>query len=150
MPTTHPSLDDFPLGWRFTATRLGRPAGDIVARITPLGSTPAGACAQSAARRMPPEGGDVRCIRSDDSPGAVRLQLHELPVNAGSQIVISWNANTAAFTDWSTFVAHWDDFCYPASDDVVVWAADEDWTLRYHHYEVFQFWRHPAMERDRA
>jgi hypothetical protein len=144
------SLDEFPLGWRFTSIRLGKAAGDIVRRISPLRSDAAAGIALAASRRTPADDTAVQTIRSDDPPGSVRDRLHALPIDEASIILLSWNDDTAAAADWAIFVAHWDDFCYPASDNVVVWAPDGDWTLRYHHYEVFQFWRHPAMERDRA
>lgn len=144
------SLDEFPLGWRFTTIRLGRAAGEIITRISPLSSDAAAGVALAASRRIPVDDAPVEFIRSDDPPASVRSRLHALPIDPASAVLLSWNDSTAAVADWAIFVAHWDDFCYPASDDVVVWAPDGDWTLRYHHYEVFQFWRHPAMERDRA
>ena len=61
-------------------------------------------------------------------------------------VLISWDARTAAMTDWELFVAHWDDFCYPASDDVTVFPLGGEWVLCYHHYEVFQF-RQTALRR---
>ena len=144
------SLAEFPLGWRFTTVRLGRPASEIVSRITPLSAARAAQVAREALRRTPGDDAHLRIIRSDDAPGSVRDQLSTSRVDPATEVMVSWNDRAAVVTDWATFVAHWDDFCYPASDDVVVWAADGDWTLRYHHYEVFQFWHHPVMERDRA
>ena len=144
------SLDGFPLEWRFTSARLGPPATQIHARISPLQPDAAAAAARAASQRIPPVDGQTLCLRSDDAPAAVRASLLDLPVSAATCVLVSWNERTALATDWETFTAHWDDFCYPASDDIVVWDAEGDWTLRYHHYEVFQFWRQPATERDRA
>jgi hypothetical protein len=42
-------------------------------------------------------------------------------------------------TSWEFFTAHWDDFCYPLSDDVLVLPDSGAWVLRYHHEEVFYF-----------
>ena len=57
--------------------------------------------------------------------------------------MVSWGPSAALETNWESFVAHWDDFCYPASDDVVIRPIDGGWTLRYHRYEVFQLSRDP-------
>lgn len=34
---------------------------------------------------------------------------------------------------WGVFCDFWSDFCYPASDDVTAWPADEAWLLEAHH-----------------
>jgi hypothetical protein len=42
------------------------------------------------------------------------------------------------------FVGRWDDFCFPSSDDVTVYPADERWLLEYAHREEFVFRRAAA------
>ena len=135
------SLDEFPLGWRFTSQRLSRPAADVVSRLRPLGRDAAARAARTAGERDCDAIGEPRTFRSDDPPGTVRTNLHALAIDPRTEIVLSWNPSTALRTDWETFVGHWDDFCYPAADNVDIRAPDGDWILRYHHYEVFQFWR---------
>ena len=78
-------------------------------------------------------------FRSDDPPGAVRQRLRELPPPPDEVVLVSWDAQTAVITDWDAFVTHWDDFCYPSSDDVTVLPLAGDWDLCYRHYEVMQF-----------
>jgi hypothetical protein len=114
---------------------------DVTSRLRPLGGAAAARAAQSAADRNPTDSGEPRTFRSDDPPGTVRANLRALAIDPGTDIVLSWNPATALRTDWATFVAHWDDFCYPAADDVDIRALRGEWVLRYHHYEVFQFWR---------
>lgn len=132
-------LEGFPLRWRFTATRLGVPPDEIVARLNPLTADAAARAGAIAAARQDAAHSPLVSFRSDDRPGAVRDDLRALPVEASTQILLSWNASTALQTVWDIFVQHWDDFCYPASDDLVIWPIVGGWTLRYHHYEVFQF-----------
>jgi hypothetical protein len=45
-------------------------------------------------------------------------------MRSGMPIVVSWDADTAVLTDTELFIEHWDDFCYPASDDVTVLPAE--------------------------
>ena len=115
------------------------PTDEIVARLKPLGDDAAARAAATAAARQAAARTPLVSFRSDDPPGAVRSDLRALPIDASTEIMLSWNASTALVTDWDTFVSHWDDFCYPASDDVVIWPIVGAWTLCYHHYEVFQF-----------
>ena len=129
-------LEEFPLAWRFTSARN---AFSAPARLLPLNRETAGRVADEAVARCEDAGRDPLSCRTDDAPGAVRRWLLELPVDPSTALVLSWDRATALLTDWATFLSHWDDFCYPASDDVTVWAADGQWTLCYRHYEVFQF-----------
>lgn len=36
------------------------------------------------------------------------------------KIIIFWGKNTAVETDWSLFLEHWSDFCYPSDDGIVL------------------------------
>ena len=134
-------MDEFPLGWRFTAVRLGTDAAQFLSRVRPLTADAAARVAQSSATLASGSDTPSQFIRSDDPPGTVRRHLAALGIDPATDVMLSWNPATALSTDWMTFVAHWDDFCYPASDDVVIRPVDDGWTLRYHHYEVFQFSR---------
>jgi hypothetical protein len=55
------------------------------------------------------------------------------------KIIVSWDRETALRTDWDLFTSQWDDFCYPATDDLLVLPASAEWILRYHHEEIFYF-----------
>jgi hypothetical protein len=54
-------------------------------------------------------------------------------------VVVSWDESTAHRTTWEVFTAHWDTFCYPASDDVLILPDSIGWALAYFHWEEFQF-----------
>lgn len=58
-------------------------------------------------------------------------------------VVVSWGHQWALRTTWEVFTTYWDDFCYPSSDDVLVWAESETWALFYHHEERFEFGSNP-------
>lgn len=55
------------------------------------------------------------------------------------RIQISWSEDLAVCTTWGIFTAYWDDFCYPSSDDVVIFPEAAEWVLLYHHTHEFQF-----------
>ena len=141
----HASLDRFPLRWRFTAARLGAPAAGIVGRLKPLDPSASAELAARVARVTHEEPGSRLTFRSDEAPGMVRANLAALPIDAETAVVLSWSPSTALQTDWEVFVAHWDDFCYPASDEVTIQPAHGRWMLRYHRYEVFQFSADPGI-----
>ena len=135
----HIPLDQFSLGWRFSDARYGNLPADALARIRAVGSQRAAALAPIARRQCEEEAAFNLTFRSDDRPAAVRDQLRGLPLAPSTRIIVSWDAEKAVVTDWEMFTTYWDDFCYPASDDVTVWPLDAAWTLCYRHYEVFQF-----------
>jgi hypothetical protein len=138
-PADFVSLDTFDLGWRFTPARAGDLSPATLARIRPLTAARAAGFAQFARDACEDAAQLGATFRSDNPPGAVREQLAALPPVPSTQIVLSWNARTAAVSDWEIFLAQWDDFCYPSSDDVTIWPFDSTWTLCYRHYEIFQF-----------
>ena len=132
-------VTEFSLGWRFTTRRADRWTADMLERLRPL--------SPSAALRVQPsltvsyaEGTDFAVtFRSDDPPGDVRQRLRSLPPEASEKVLVVWDSRTALVADWGVFVEAWDDFCYPASDDVRVVPLELTWALWYRRYEVIQF-----------
>ena len=55
------------------------------------------------------------------------------------QLIVSWDPQTAVLVDCCVFCRYWDDFCYTASDDVLVFPVAGSWALLYHHEEMFSF-----------
>lgn len=58
-----------------------------------------------------------------------------------SPIIVCWNAFSAVETDAQVFAQYWDSFCYPASDDVVVFPMHLEWLVTYWHEEHLFFGR---------
>lgn len=56
-----------------------------------------------------------------------------------TEVVLSWGPTVALKTSWALFVGYWQEFCYPASDDLVVFPLAGNWVLLYHHEEEFHF-----------
>lgn len=134
------SLDAFPFAWRWTQEGHASFPAATLARIRPLAPDRAGAIAPEATELC--VGGDTATMRSAaGDPERVRAWLATLPVKPETAILAFWDVETAVVTDWQTFVTYWDDFCYPASDDVTVWNPRGVWYLCYDHEEVFRFGR---------
>jgi hypothetical protein len=56
-----------------------------------------------------------------------------------NEVVLSWAPAVALRTSWAVFVEYWQEFCYPATDDLFVFPSATDWVLRYQHEEEFHF-----------
>lgn len=138
-------LDGFSLAWRWTQESHASLPASSLARIRPLASARAAAIAPEATELC--LGGDTATLRSAaGDPERVRAWLAALPVESHASVLVSWDVDTAVATDWETFVAYWDDFCYAGSDDLTVWNPEGVWYLCYDHGEVFRFGRRPPSE----
>ncbi|MCV2366480.1 hypothetical protein LNV23_23910, partial [Paucibacter sp. DJ1R-11] len=58
-----------------------------------------------------------------------------------AEVILSWDPEVALKTSWAIFAKYWQEFCYPSSDDLVVFPSIGDWVLLYHHEEQFHFGR---------
>ena len=58
------------------------------------------------------------------------------------KVSLSWDAEVALLTTWGIFISYWQEFCYPASDDLVVFPKSEVWVFLFHHEEEFHFGRY--------
>ena len=141
-------ISQFPLAWRWTDERYAVLPADILAQIVPQSTEQA--CAlfnQSLAftssdglspalfslTRMDVEHGD---------PSHVTAWLLERHPDTKTQVYLSWQPDTAVFTRWGIFAKYWSEFCYPASDDLIVLSVDRRWVLAYHHSEFMQHGLH--------
>jgi hypothetical protein len=83
----------------------------------------------------------------------VRERLAQLGLCRDARLTVAWEPDLAVTLPAKVFCEFWNDFCYPASDDVVILPAPGGWLLRYHHEEEFLTGRESirdAWSRDRA
>jgi len=140
------TVEEFPLAWRWTESEPGVPA-HMLASIVPLAASEAvqlnerllAFCqhGRSLSRSLFPV---VISQRTDIPAGDVRAWLlqrqpRDIPV------FVSWKVDLAVRTTWQVFTDYWESFCYPSSDDVVIWPASDEWVLAFYHYEQFEFGR---------
>ena len=79
-------------------------------------------------------------FNDDDLDSAQGWLFDHVPREASSQIIIWWlNGGGAVLTTADIFCRYWDDFCYPSSDDVLVWSTDDRWAVSYHHADYLSF-----------
>ena len=83
--------------------------------------------------------GQFDILREHDTTQSSEEFLASLGTEDTTELFLSWDFQTAIKTTWSIFRSYWDDFCYPASDDVGVTPLDDSWLLCYHHEEMFEF-----------
>ena len=140
-------LSAFPLKWRWLDDRYASFSEGERARIQPLRREKAEemwrlsleSISKDHDLAIDPTGfeGVERVSSTDDVRPwlAGRLPIGRTPV------LVSWTREWAVLTDAELFTARWDDFCYPASDDVSVFAVDVAWVLHYWHEEEFLYVR---------
>lgn len=81
---------------------------------------------------------DAAC-ESEEVRDRISAALVGLPVPTDQRVIVGWDRDDILETSWRTFCSYWDDFCYPSSDDVTIYALDGSWVLWYHHWERFSF-----------
>jgi len=142
-------LDDFPLLWRWTKPSHDVLPSAVLATIQPLSATAATELALERAARCADRGAaEWQMTIKAESGEEIRVRewLEALDIEPEARVVVSWDRGTAVATLWQTFVAHWDAFCYPSSDDVSVWTPGAEWMLCFRHVAVFEFSAsHPAV-----
>jgi len=141
------NIRDHTLAWRWTDRRYALFSEAVLAQMQPVEADEA---ARLCSRSLTFEGEDglaesVFSVTTAFVGGMSQETgcrwLRELQPDVSVEVAISWDQSTAIRTTWEIFTAQWDDFCYPASDDAHVWPLSENWVLRYHHIEEFQFGR---------
>jgi hypothetical protein len=138
-----PSIDSFPLRWRWTQPSHAVLPPDVLATICPLPPAEADTLTGRAqAIWALPAGTETRHVDAAEGDDmGVRCWLESLGIDTDAVVVIYWDDGLAVRTIWKTFTAFWGDFCYPASDDVVVMPDHDSWALCYGHEEWLAFWR---------
>lgn len=140
------SLEKFPLKWRWTDERYRKFSETVLSRINPLTTEKASELYDFQSRFSPFENfqyekvTDENYIRTNffDSP-AITGWLKNKIGEEENFIFLCWNRNWAVRTTARVFCDYWEDFCYPASDDIVITAEKVNWIIVYHHEEYLFF-----------
>lgn len=141
-------LNLFPLRWRWTDKRYSVFSEDQLSRIRPLRSERALGVFQLAQKSFSavPNAFDTdeRLFEPGDridseSPDVGQWLASRIPADV--PVIVLWDKEHAVLTDSGLFLAQWDDFCYPSSDDVSVLPLDGSWILHFSHEEKFLYAR---------
>ncbi len=141
------SLSSFTLQWRWLEAKYDLLSESELKRIKPL--APAAAAAlqfclpwhHDDPSDPSPSGEIFSTIDILDDPhssDACSWLGRRLP-ESRTPVVVSWDGQTAVLTDSDLFIARWDSFCYPSSDDVGIWPLDGLWMVSYWHEERLYF-----------
>lgn len=140
-----PAIGDFPLIWRWTSVTHALFSESELAGLHPYSATEAARIYNDSrpfavgAGLNPQRFSRVLVQSADISIPVGCSWLRAQASNLAEQVTLSWDRETALRTSWEFFTAHWDDFCYPQSDEVLILPASGSWVLLFHHEETFIF-----------
>lgn len=133
------NIETFPLAWRWTQPSHAVLPSDVLKTLMPLSDAESDrlyARGEDAFRQRM----DITAVhRADEDCESTRLWLMKLGIAPGEQVSVVWDRKTAISLPWEAFVAYWDDFCYPSSDDVFVFPENSQRLLAWRHDAVFEF-----------
>ena len=150
------NIREHPLAWRWTDEKYALLPDNILREMFPVEETEAaGLFTRSLTfirdTDLSPDIFTITAISANPfSAEAGCRWLRERQPDLSVPVVLSWDESTAIRTIWEVFTNYWDDFCYPSSDDVLVWPESESWVLLYHHAHEFRFGKRRAATRTRT
>jgi hypothetical protein len=146
-------LDDCELSWRWTDRRRSEFSTLDLAQIRCLTGRRADQINDYLRRTVdmwqtnPLAAAGELTIATDGDPQAVRAWLEHQWSDRQAIALVSWDKRTAVAVPWGLFTQHWDDFCYPSSDDVTIAITTGEWIIEYAHYEQMQWLPRPSPAR---
>ncbi len=140
-------IQDHKLAWRWTDPAYAVLPNEVLAKLEPATAGEASALLKRSYVFLGKDGlspslqsvaFDTGGITSEVGADWLKRQQPHLD----ELVWLSWDTESALRTTWGVFISYWPEFCYPASDDLVVFPESEAWVLLYHHEQQFQFgWR---------
>ena len=93
-----------------------------------------------AGQRLLEQGRSITLIaQPSESVDSTREWLSQLPgFRPTSVATVVWNLEHGVSLPWRHFVESWDNFCYPSSDDLFVFADGSNSALAYRHFDQIQ------------
>ena len=140
-------LEQFDLKWRWTHPRWKQLPETALSQIRPLITAKAQELSQQTDgytdtyRLSEQLCEEVLRINAKGEVQKVRDWLLGQVSDQRLSVIVSWEPGVAVFVRWGVFCDYWDAFCYPASDDVLVYPLSQEWVLFWHHEEFFSFGR---------
>lgn len=134
----------FPLAWRWTSQKHARLPQDVLSTIVPLSVDESTGLYRTSAAILDRNGLNaerfsvVELRTSEATQKDVTSWLLERHPELETPVCLSWQSDLAVETTWGVFAKYWSEFCYPASDDLLVWPGQCQWALLYRHDELMQ------------
>lgn len=140
------ALENFALKWRWTDGRYKKFPDSVLSQINPLKTEKASELYNFQNQFSPFENfqyetvADENYIKTDIFDDSAVKNWLENKIGADENFIfLCWDKDWAIRTTPKVFCDYWQDFCYPASDDIVVTAEKADWIIVYHHEEYLFF-----------
>ena len=123
-------VEEFELFWRWADEGHNILPDNILQLIHPLSLTKSAEYHQKSLLFLPSmkSGKYFDCEIGDEQ---TKEWLLSLGLIDSTEIVISWAEKICVVTTIGVFIQYWDDFCYPSSDQALIWSEDNDWVLFY-------------------
>jgi hypothetical protein len=146
-----PPLAGFALTWRWLAGSRHPLPPHVLAKLQVLPARQAQAAFRASSALLDGGGLDAArfTLRRHDAvthAGKVKQWLRSCQPSMKTRVWLSWEPELALCTRWGVFIQHWPAFCYPGSDDLVVFPASQRWAVFHHHTQRLEFGRQPAAE----
>lgn len=141
------SIESFPLKWRWTDERWNKLPDNVLNEIKPLTEPKASKICQYTLEFSDQSGlieslfEQTEKVTSDTETSEIQRWLLTLSGELNQTVIVSWDNRLAVLVKWKVFCEYWDDFCYPSSDDIMIFPISEEWMLFYSHSEYFVFGR---------
>jgi hypothetical protein len=88
---------------------------------------------------VPSQPGDRLLVKAETDPLVVSQWLKDRVPEYEADILLLWDQDTGALVPRRIFIARWDDFWYPSSDDLGVVGNVGQWRIEMYHHGMFDF-----------
>jgi len=142
-------LEDFGLKWRFTEEKYNVLPEHHLSEIKPLNTD----ANDSLGNLLFEETGLIGHYKLNEEKfnAIIELDLRtktdqeakqwlkDLNIDSNETVLLFWNSWGSAITNWNIFTMYYDDFFYPASDDLILTDKYLNWVLYFFHEEIVYY-----------
>lgn len=141
-------MESFKLKWRFTDSHWNKLPESTINHIIPLSKIGAKEISEiikneKTSLHIPFTHEYFRIIDKakifENNEQKIENWLLDRAISPHQEIVLYWDDETAAITNWKTFVENFDDFFYGGSDDLEVFSETLNWMLLCFHEDELYF-----------
>ena len=141
-------MEDFKLKWRFTDSKWNKLPENHLTQIVPLSNLGAKEISKivkdaGTSINIPFTHNYFKTIDKakilENNEQIIKKWLYSRGIPFQQEIILYWDSETAALTNWKMFVKYYDDFYYGGSDDLEVFSESLRWMLLCFHEDDFYF-----------
>lgn len=147
------NIKDFSLTWRLTGPNQYPLSESVLEQLVPFDSEQAQNIEIRLSGHAKQNGINLelyQLIESNPTDESCSTFLTSLGIIKDCKIIISWDSETALSTIWDIFENYWEAFCYPGSDDIIIFPINREWLLVYYHYGLFEFGKSKRTRTDQT